>query len=61
MKNWDLSRRDLLRALGVGAGCLPLLNASRVWSQAGDVPTRMLIVASTEGYRQEFWSPTSKI
>jgi hypothetical protein len=44
----ELRRRDFLKTLGVGMGCLPLLQASR-GSAAGPAPKRLLIVASTEG------------
>jgi hypothetical protein len=54
MNAWELRRRDLLKALGVGMGCLPLLRSS--YARAA-TPKRLLIVASTEGYRQEFWRP----
>jgi hypothetical protein len=56
MNAWELRRRDLLKALGVGMGCLPLLQARR-GSAAGLAPKRLIIVASTEGYRQQFWRP----
>jgi hypothetical protein len=56
MNSWEMRRRDLLKALGVGMGCLPLLQSSR-GSAAGAAPKRLLIVASTEGYRQQFWRP----
>jgi Protein of unknown function (DUF1552) len=56
MNKWDIRRRDLLRALGVGLGCLPLLQSSRGSAQAA-APKRLIIVANTEGYRQEFWRP----
>jgi hypothetical protein len=56
MNAWELRRRDVLKALGVGMGCLPLLQSSR-GSAAAAAPKRLLIVASTEGYRQQFWRP----
>lgn len=58
MKEWELCRRDLLKTLGVGAGCLPLLYSGRAWSAgAGAAPKKLLIVATTEGYRQTNWRP----
>jgi hypothetical protein len=54
MNAWEMRRRDLLKALGVGMGCLPLLQANRASAAA---PKRLIIVASTEGYRQMFWRP----
>jgi hypothetical protein len=56
MKKWELARRDLLKQLGVGIGCLPLLNASEVWAAPGG-PKRLLIVMNTNGYRQMYWKP----
>ena len=29
MNAWEMRRRDVLKALGVGMGCLPLLQSSR--------------------------------
>ncbi len=56
MNRWEMRRRDVLKTLGVGMGCLPLLQSSR-GSAAALAPRRLLIVASTEGYRQAFWRP----
>jgi hypothetical protein len=56
MKIWELRRRDLLKTLGVGMGCLPLLQSSR-GSAAAVRPRRLIIIAGTEGYRQQFWRP----
>jgi hypothetical protein len=56
MNRWEMRRRDLLKTLGVGMGCLPLLQ-SRRGSAAAVAPRRLIIVASTEGYRQAFWRP----
>lgn len=58
MNKWDIRRRDLLRALGVGLGCLPLLQATR-GKAAESAPKRLIIIASTEGYRQDFWRPNA--
>lgn len=57
MKRWDLARRDLLAQLGVGAACLPLLHASRVWGADAAAPKRLLILQLTNGYRQAAWRP----
>jgi hypothetical protein len=57
MKKWELARRDLLKQLGVGFGCLPLLNASEVWGAGATAPRRLLIVMNTNGYRQMYWKP----
>jgi hypothetical protein len=55
MNSWELRRRDLLKSLGVGMGCLPLMWATR--GSAATAPKRLLIVAATEGYRQQYWRP----
>ena len=43
MNRWELRRRDVIKALGVGMGCLPLLRAG--YSKAAGTPKRLLIVA----------------
>jgi len=55
MNKWELSRRQLLKDLGLGAACLPLLNASI--SSAADMKKNLFIVAATEGYRTSNWQP----
>ena len=55
MNTWEMRRRDLLKGLGVGLGCLPLLWSNR--STAAATPKRLIIIASTEGFRQPFWRP----
>jgi hypothetical protein len=57
MNKWELARRDLLKSLGVGLGCLPLLRASNLWGAGSTQPRRLLIVMNTNGYRQAFWKP----
>jgi hypothetical protein len=52
---WEIARRDLLKSLGIGAACLPLLQATRSW--ADPAPRRLVIIAATEGYRQSAWRP----
>jgi hypothetical protein len=56
MKNWDLARRDLLKSLGVGAACLPLLRSSKVWAQDKGLK-KMIIIHASEGYWQPLWKP----
>jgi hypothetical protein len=56
MNKWELARRDVLKSLGLGMGCLPLLHASKVWG-APTGPRRLLIVMNTNGWRQQFWKP----
>jgi hypothetical protein len=56
MKTWELRRRDVIKRLGVGMGCLPLLRASELWA-APSQPKRLIIVMNTNGYRQQYWKP----
>ena len=54
MNKWELSRRQLLRDLGVGAAMIPLLRAS----QAGAATQKnLMIIQATEGYRHANWKP----
>src|SRR5688572_25708021 len=53
----ERSRRQLLKGLGVGAACLPLLHASRSWAADGAAQKRFFCILATEGYRQEAWKP----
>jgi hypothetical protein len=55
--NWQLERRNLLKGLGIGAACLPLLNATRSYAQAATFPKRLMIVLLTEGYRPGMVAP----
>ena len=50
-KNWQLARRDLLKGLGLGAACLPILNATKSYAQVNATPKRSVCVLLTEGYR----------
>src|SRR5688572_30344388 len=52
----ERDRRRLLKGLGLGAACLPLLSASRARADAA-APKRFLCVIATEGYRQAVWKP----
>jgi Protein of unknown function (DUF1552) len=54
MKNWSLARRDLLKGLGVGAACLPLLRARPARAAAAK---RFVLFATSEGYRMNDWAP----
>jgi len=56
MNKWELARRDVLKHLGVGAACLPLLNAGKAKAAAGKAQY-LMIIAATEGYRQSNWLP----
>jgi hypothetical protein len=57
-KNWKLARRDLLKGLGVGAACLPLLRATRA---RGDEAARkrFIVLQMSEGLRQAHWKPAN--
>jgi hypothetical protein len=56
--DWEIRRRDLLKTLGVGMGCLPFLHGHKALAAGtGAAPKKLLIVANTEGYRQMNWRP----
>jgi len=55
--DWALARRDLLKGLGVGAACLPLLSAGR--AKAAGKNLRLIICHTSEGYRMQYWHPQS--
>ena len=57
MTDWALSRRKLLQGLGLGAGCLPLLQATRSYGQAAKFPKKLIVHLQTEGYRIPAWLP----
>ena len=57
MKNWNLARRDLLKSLGIGAACLPLLRATKSYAAAADAPQRFMVLQMSEGLRQTYWKP----
>jgi hypothetical protein len=52
-KDWALARRELLKSLGVGIACLPILQANKSFAQTGGggYPKRLMVVLLTEGYR----------
>jgi hypothetical protein len=54
-KNWAIARRDLLKGLGVGAACLPLLRAGS--AKAAVTGKRFLVLQMSEGLRQAGWKP----
>jgi Protein of unknown function (DUF1552) len=56
MTDWTFARRDLLKGLGVGAACLPLLRARP--AQAAPLK-RFVCFASSEGYRMGDWKPAT--
>jgi hypothetical protein len=58
MKNWHLGRRDLLKHLGVGAACIPLLQAKKSWGATGS-GKRLMVFQMSEGYRQQYWKPAT--
>jgi hypothetical protein len=53
----EQARRQLLKGLGLGAACLPLLHSSRSWAAGETAPKKLVIVMATEGYRQAAWKP----
>jgi hypothetical protein len=57
MSGWRLARRDLLKTLGLGAGALPLLQATRALGQSSRVPRNLICVHSIHGYRMAQWKP----
>jgi Protein of unknown function (DUF1552) len=57
MNKWEISRRDLLKSLGVGGACLPLLQATTSYGQPAEAPKRLIVHLQTEGYRRENWLP----
>jgi Protein of unknown function (DUF1552) len=54
MKNRELVRRDILKSLGLGVACLPLLTG-RTW--AAPATKRLVILQLGQGYRQPYWKP----
>jgi hypothetical protein len=52
---WALRRRDLLKQLGVGAACLPLLRPARAAGAPDD--RRFICVVHPGGYDQAVWQP----
>jgi Protein of unknown function (DUF1552) len=58
MNKWEFARRDLLKQLGVGLACLPVLHHSRAWAQPAGGPTKKLMIfLASEGYRMAQWKP----
>jgi hypothetical protein len=55
-RRWEVTRRELLRDLGLGAACLPLLHAGQARGAARQ--PNLLIVAAIEGYRMPAWRPS---
>jgi hypothetical protein len=56
--DWKIARRDLLKYLGVGAACLPMLSPERAHAATAVGGNKKLIVILTsEGYRQQFFKP----
>ena len=58
MKNWELARRDLLKTLGVGAACLPMLRSSKAWAAGVKNP---FVIHATAGYWMPLWKPTAAL
>jgi hypothetical protein len=49
--DFQLARRDLLKGLGIGAACLPIIQATRSYADTFAYPKRLISVLLTEGYR----------
>jgi hypothetical protein len=58
-QDWQLARRELLKGLGVGAACLPLLSATKSYAQAAAGPRRLAIFQMSEGLRMAGWKPNA--
>jgi hypothetical protein len=58
MRNWHQTRRDLLKRLGLGAACLPLLRAHRGWG-APAPRKRLMVIEMVHGLRQQAWKPAT--
>jgi hypothetical protein len=58
MRDWQQSRRDLLKRLGLGAACLPLLRARRGWG-APAPRKRLIVIEMIHGFRQQYWKPAT--
>jgi hypothetical protein len=59
MKRLEFARRDLLRKLGLGAACLPLLRSGGARAATDPPRRRLVLLQLTEGYRQQSWRPTT--
>ena len=57
MNKWEFARRDLLKGLGIGLACFPVLNHSRAWAQGTAPGKKMLVFLASEGYRMAQWKP----
>jgi hypothetical protein len=54
MKDLPLARRELLKRLGLGAACLPLLRSRHARAAAR---RHLVLIQLTQGYRQSSWKP----
>jgi hypothetical protein len=59
MTRWHLARRDLLKQLGVGMACLPVLRATKSFAQTAGKPKYLMVMQMSEGYRQQYWKPAA--
>jgi hypothetical protein len=57
MNKWEISRRDLVKSLGIGLACLPVLNATTSYGQAATPTKKFICHLQTEGYRLLNWLP----
>ena len=58
-QDWNLARRELLKGLGVGAACLPLLQATRSYAQAAQARAALVVFQMSEGLRMAGWKPNA--
>jgi hypothetical protein len=57
MNKWEVSRRDLLKSLGVGLGCLPVLKATTSYAADPTVAKKLIVHLQTEGFRAASFFP----
>ena len=55
MKKPNVSRRTLLRTLGVGALLLPLLEHDESFAEPTQTPKRLIVVMQTNGVQEELF------
>lgn len=56
MNRYEVSRRELIKRLGVGSAMLPLLSATRPLRAAENFPKRLIVVIQTNGLPNGTWN-----